>query len=76
MYPDKAGNYVLNGKPSPKGYLGGLCNRTSCNNDHAHMWSSVECAYYCIPCARRINEVLPSGVALIVAVPYDFEDID
>jgi hypothetical protein len=48
-----------------KGLKGGKCNRTACLNRPAECFSTYENAYYCVPCARKINEYLPAGVAPI-----------
>lgn len=41
--------------PRAKGTLFAECNRTACRNTHARWWNPNTCAYYCEPCARRIN---------------------
>jgi len=48
-------------KPTPrvvtdKGEHGGTCNRTACDNRHANEYNLVTRKYYCIACARKINE--------------------
>jgi hypothetical protein len=52
--------------PLDKGQLNGTCNRTACSNRPATWWSSVERAHYCQPCALKINEYIPEGVAKLV----------
>lgn len=39
-----------------KGARNGLCNRSACPNTHAIHFNATMDAYYCTPCARRINE--------------------
>ncbi len=53
---------------SDKGEKGGKCNRTACLNRPAECFSHVEQAYYCVPCARAINQYLPANVPPIELV--------
>ena len=39
-----------------KGKRNETCNDTNCNNSHAIHYNCVTEAYYCTPCARRINK--------------------
>lgn len=55
--------------PADKGKKGGKCNRTACPNRPAECWSSVEQAFYCVPCAHRINVYCPPGVPRIEIPP-------
>ena len=38
-----------------KGTLNGACNRTACDHDRAIWFNPHTNAYYCAPCARKIN---------------------
>lgn len=58
-----------------KGQAGHECNRGACENEPAYWYSSVERAYYCQPCAFKINEFLPPGVAKLVRVRVSTENI-
>jgi len=50
-----------------KGKKGLRCNRTACPNTEAYWYNRVTEAYYCQPCANRINEsALHSGGDCIV----------
>ncbi len=45
-----------------KGMQGLRCNRTACENQEAYYYNRVMKAYYCEPCAFRINvSALRSG---------------
>jgi hypothetical protein len=39
-----------------KGKKGLRCNRTACSTRAAYWWNRITCAFYCQPCAFRINE--------------------
>lgn len=54
---------------SDKGLQNGKCNRAACPNRPATCYSTVERAFYCVPCARKINEWLPPGVVPIALTP-------
>lgn len=43
--------------PADKGEKDGACNRGACLQRPATAWNKSTQRYYCIPCARRINEV-------------------
>lgn len=49
-----------------KGQKGRECNRSACGNEPATWWSGVERAWYCQPCAFKINDYLPPGVPKLV----------
>jgi hypothetical protein len=40
-----------------KGVQGGNCNRAACQMPKANWYNSGSYAYYCAPCAHRINDV-------------------
>lgn len=55
-----------------KGMEGGSCNRTACQLEHsAFCYNTVMSSYYCIRCARAINE----GVAEpFIIIPADYHE--
>lgn len=65
-YPRDAANRA------DKGMEGGSCNRTACQLEHsAFCYNTVMRAYYCIRCARAINE----GVAEpFIIIPPDYHE--
>lgn len=44
-------------KTPEKGHKNGECNRTACENTPATWWNQYTQAFYCEPCARRINVI-------------------
>lgn len=40
-----------------KGGFNGLCNRKACNNDNAVFYNYSTKMYYCVSCARLINDM-------------------
>jgi len=50
----------------PKGAYSGECNRTAGDNRPALYWNRYTHAFYCLPCARKLNEVFKrDGMDLI-----------
>ena len=46
----------MNERPPNKGKQYGICNRTACDDDRAEFFNHGTNAYYCWPCASRINQ--------------------
>lgn len=56
-----------------KGLEGGSCNRTACQLEHsAFCYNHVMRAYYCIRCAKAINEADPA--MNLVNIPEDYHE--
>jgi len=53
----------------PKGSYTGECQRTTCVQRPAYYWNPHTERFYCVHCARRINEALPAGLKRIESVP-------
>lgn len=56
------------GKPA-KGLKGGECNRTACNRSPANSFNKSTRAFYCRPCAERINGINGEVVCIIDGGP-------
>lgn len=71
MYGHAGHHHAAPNKPD-KGLEGGSCNRTACQLEYsAFCYNTVMQAYYCIRCARAINE----GVAEpFIIIPPDYHE--
>lgn len=54
----------------PKGAYSGECNRGACQQKPANYWNPHTERFYCVHCARKINEWLAKdGLRLIERLP-------
>ncbi len=59
-------NYMREVIKADKGKQGGSCNRTACQAPGAHYYNPHTWAYYCVRCARMLNDVFArDGLKLI-----------
>lgn len=52
-----------------KGQKNGHCNRTACQAPGAVCYNKTMQAYYCVPCARLLNERNPDIVPPLCEIP-------
>lgn len=54
----------------PKGGYSGECTRTACKQRPALYWNPHTHGFYCVHCARKLNEVFArDGLRLIEGLP-------
>jgi len=60
-----------------KGKEGGSCNRTACQERHAAFcFNRVMNAFYCIRCAREINQIaVRDGIEPFINIPADYHEL-
>lgn len=72
------GNYLSRcrcAKPD-KGQKNGSCNRQACQESGATWFNKVMKAYYCQPCALRLNETKLSDGSVLCSPPDSITEFD